>query len=43
MAAEFTTFLTTYALYLVLCTIILLFFGIFRRSKVAYKFYNPAR
>lgn len=43
MTTDFRAFLVSAGLYGAVCLLILLFFGIFRRSKVAYKFYNPAR
>ena len=33
----------TVGLDLAICLLIIFFFGLFRRSRVAYKFYSPAR
>lgn len=43
MATDFRAFLVTVGLYGAVCVFIVVFFGLFRRSTVAYKFYNPAR
>ena len=40
---DFREFLTSALLYGVVCLTLIVFFGLFRRSGVAYKFYNPAR
>ena len=43
MATDLEGFSVTLGLYAAICLLVVLFFGFLRRSKVAYKFYNPAR